>query len=244
MAEGALRREARARLTPSKIRGGGAAARDRPIRVVIVDDQRIFREALRATLSVEEGIEMVGEAALGGESIDVIDSLKPDIVLLDIGVPGMDGMELIRTTKQKSPDAKVLILTATRDEAVIFAALRAGGKGYVSKNASVSDLRKAIQVVHQGEVWVERKLIARFLGGEAFADVGKENARERPKGALTAREQEILRLLATGGTNKDIAHSLVISEKTVKTHLRSIFRKLNVTRRLQAVVHAIQHGLR
>lgn len=211
---------------------------------MIVHDQRLLREAFRAILSSEEGIGIVGEAGRDPQSIDVVQALKPNVVLLDSGTPEMDDIGLIRAIRQQCPEAKLLILTAGRDEAAIVTALRAGVQGYVSKNASVADLRKAIRGIHQGDVSVERKLIARFLRRQAFDDVGGENADGPAKGVLTAREQEVLRLLASGGTNKDIAHSLFISEKTVKTHLSSIFRKLNVSRRLQAVTYAIQQGLR
>ena len=224
--------------------GGGGVVTDRPVRVVIVHGQRLFLEALHSILSREESVEIVGEAAHGLPAIAVIENLRPDVALLDIGIPGTDGAELIRTIKRKSPDTKPLILAGTADEEVILTALKAGASGYLSKDASTSDLRKAIQGVHQGDAWVERKLIARLLGGDALAHVEGEDAHDRAKGGLTTREQEILRLLPSGGTNKDIAQSLFISEKTVKTHLGSIFRKLNVTRRLQAVVYAIQQGLR
>ena len=242
IAKGAFPGQLLSRLTSSQ-RGGGTAT-EGPIRVVIVHEQRLVSEAFRVSLNSEEDIEIVGEAGHGLQPIDRIQDLKPDVILLDIGTSEMDGIELIRTINQQCPEAKLLILTAARDEAMMVTALRAGAKGFVSKNASVADLRKAIRGVHQGDMWVERKLIARLLGGEAFADVSGGNAHGPAKGVLTAREQAVLRILTSGGTNKDIAHSLFISEKTVKTHLSSIFRKLHVTRRLQAVIYAIQQGLR
>ncbi len=224
--------------------GGGGTATEGPIRVVIVHEQRLVCEAFRVSLDSEDDIEIVGEAGHGLQPYHRIQDLKPDVVLLDIGTSEMEGIELIRTITQQCPEAKLLLLTAARDEAMIVSALRAGAKGYVSKNASVADLRKAIRGVHRGDVWVERKLVARLLGGEAFADVGGGNAHGSAKGVLTAREQAVLRRLTSGGTNKDIADALFISEKTVKTHLSSIFRKLHLTRRLQAVLYAIQQGLR
>lgn len=213
------------------------------IRVVIADDHRLFQEGLRLLLGREKGIHVVGEAVHGLQTIEVISKIQPDVVLLDITMPGMDGINVIGPIKQKSPATKVLILTATRDEALIFKAVTAGAKGYLSKAASVSDLLKAIQAVQRGELWIERKLMARFVGGESFAALQGEDGQGRAHGALTAREREILRLLASGGTNKDIAQALVIGEKTVKTHLNNIFRKLKVSRRLQAILYAIQQGL-
>jgi DNA-binding NarL/FixJ family response regulator len=225
-------------------RGGGGTATDGPIRVVIVHEQRLVSDAFRVSLTSEEGLEIVGEAGHGLQPIERMHDLKPDVVLLDTGPAEREGIELIRAITHHCPEAKLLILTAAGEEAVMVMALRAGAKGYVSKNASVAELRNAIRGVHHGEVWVERKLVARLLTGDAVAEVRGEPAHGPGKGVLTAREQAVLRRLASGGTNKDIGHSLFISEKTVKTHLSSIFRKLHLTRRLQAVIYAIQQGVR
>ena len=214
------------------------------IRVVIADDHRLFREGIRLILRQEKGIEIVGEAATGPQTIDVISDLKPDIVLLDITMPEMDGIRAIQPIREKSPKTKPLMLTASMDEAMIFKALKAGAKGYLSKDACISDLIRAIHAVHQGELWVERKLMARFLDEEAVPDSKAEDPPGRTTEGLTPREQEVLRLLTTGSTNKEIGEALFISEKTVKSHLNSVFRKLNVTRRLQAILYAISRGLK
>jgi DNA-binding NarL/FixJ family response regulator len=243
IAEGALPAHLLPRLTPSRRGSRGRTATQGSIRVAIVHEQRLVSEAFRASLSRKDGIEIVGVAGHGLQPIDRLQELKPDVVLLDIGPNEMDGVESIRAITQQCPGAKLLVLTAPRDEAVIIPALRAGAKGYVSTNASAADLRKAIRVVHQGDVWVERKLIVQLLKGDAYAEVSGEIPLGPAREVLTAREQAVLRRLASGGTNKDIAQSLFISEKTVKTHLSSIFRKLNVTRRLQAVIYAIRQGL-
>lgn len=213
------------------------------IRVVISGDHRLFREGLRLILGREKGIEIVGEAAHGPQTIQVVSERQPHVLLLDITIPGMDATELIARIRQKSPHTRPLMLTPATDEALILRALKAGAKGYLSKDAGFSDLLKAILAVHQGELWVERKLIARSFEREAFADPGEGDQRPRAKDVLTAREQEILRVLASGGTNKDIAQALFISERTVKCHLNSIFKKLHVTRRLQAILYAIHRGL-
>ena len=213
------------------------------IRVVIADDHMLIREMLRRTLNQEDSIKIVGEAANGLQAIDVISDLKPDVVLLDIIMPGMDGIKVLPAIREKSPKAKALMLSAAMDETMIFKSLKAGAKGYLSKNVSISDLIKAIQAVHKGELWVERKLMARFFEEEAADDSGREERAGKPKQVLTPREKEILSLLTTGGTNKDIAQILFISEKTVKSHLNNIFRKLNVTRRLQAILYAINRGM-
>ena len=213
------------------------------IRVVIADGHRLFREGIGRILRDEKGIEIVGEAVNGLQTINVVNDLKPDVVLLDIRMPEMDGIQVISPIRQKSPNTKALMLTATMDEAKIFKSLKAGAKGYLSKDASVSDLTKAIKAVHRGELWIERKLMSRFFDQEAIADSKGANAHGKTKEGLTPREQEVLRHLATGRSNKEIAQDLFISEKTVKTHLNSIFRKLKVTRRLQAILYAISKGL-
>jgi DNA-binding NarL/FixJ family response regulator len=209
------------------------------IRVVIADDHRLFREGLRLMLARDEHIEIVGEASDGLQTMHVVEDLRPDVVLLDIKMPTMNGIEVIRSIREESPRTKPLMLTGTRDETMIFKALREGAKGYLSKDASISDLLKAIQAVHQGEMWVERKLIARFFD----RDSQWEDEEARTNNELTSREQEVLRSLAQGWTNREIAQALFISEKTVKSHLNRIFRKLNVTRRLQAILYAIGRGL-
>lgn len=213
------------------------------IRVLIVDDHRLFREGLRMILGQQKSIVVVGETTNGQEAIDVTNELKPDVVLLDITMPELSGIDVIPSITQNCPDTKALMLTASVDEATIFKAMKAGAKGYISKSAGISDLIKAIQAVHQGELWVERKLVSRFLDEEALANSPGENGDGRTKERLTPRESEVLRCLAKGDANKEIAQALSISEKTVKSHLNSIFRKLGVSRRLQAIIYAFKEGL-
>lgn len=217
---------------------------DGPIRVVIADDHQLFRAGLRLILDSEDGFDLVGEAAHWLETFEVVSTLQPDILLLDTTLPGIDGIDVLRPLKQNSPATKPLLLTSAQDEGLIFHGLRAGAKGYLSKDTTTADLAKAIQAVHEGELWVERKMVARFVEEGAIAELRAENRRGREEEALTKREEEILRLLTTGGTNKEIGQALFISEKTVKCHLHSIFRKLNVTRRLQATLYAVNRGLR
>ena len=213
------------------------------IRIVIADGHRLFREGMCLILGQEKGIQIVGEAVNELQTINVVNELKPDVVLLDITIAKIDGTQVVLPIRQKSPKTKALMLTAALDEAMIFKSLKAGAKGYLSKDSSVSDLTKAIKAVHQGELWIERKLMSRFFDQEAMADSKGGNPHGRTKEGLTPREREVLHFLATGCTNKEIAQDLFISEKTVKTHLSSIFRKLKVTRRLQAILCAIREGL-
>ena len=213
------------------------------IRIVIADDQRLFREGIRLILRQENGIQIVGEAVNWLQTIEVVNDLKPDVVLLDTTMPKMDGVQVILPIRQKSPETKALMLAAALDEAMIFNSLKAGANGYLPKDSSVSDLTKAIRAVHQGELWIDRKLMSRFFDQQAIADSKGGNLHGRTNEGLTPREQEVLSCLTKGYTNKEIAQDLFISEKTVKTHLSSIFRKLKVTRRLQAILYAISKGL-
>lgn len=214
-----------------------------PIRVVIIDDHRLFREGLRLILKSIKGIDIVAEAVNGIQAIDVISDLKPDIAFVDITMPQLDGLKLLPIIKQKSPETKSLMLTSSTDEDTIIKALKAGAKGYLSKDASISCLLNAIKVINKGELWVERKLIARYFNDTANANPIQRERREKVKQALTSREQEVLHLLTQGNTNKEIAQKLFISEKTVKSHLNRIFKKFNVTRRLEAILYAIKQGL-
>ncbi len=198
---------------------------------------------LHLALRQEKGIEIVGEAANGLQAINVISDLKPDVALLDIIMPEMDGIKVLPVIREKSPKTKAIMLTVASDEAMILKALKAGARGYLPNDVGISDLIMAIKAVHQGELWVARKLMTRFFEREAIASPKGEDRTGKTKEGLTPREQEVLRLLTKGSTNKEIAKALFISEKTVKSHLNSIFRKLNVSRRLQAILYAIRRGL-
>jgi DNA-binding NarL/FixJ family response regulator len=212
------------------------------ISVVVVAAERLFIEGLLALLGSQPSINVVGQAAQAAQAIAVVQRVRPDVVLLDPNVTEMDYVELIRRIRQYSPDVRTLLLTAARAPVDVGRAVRAGARGYISKNATLADLTKAIDGVHRGDVWVPAEVLADVLwgNGHATAPSGRSGEAER----LTAREREILGLLASGGTNRHIAEALFISEKTVKTHLRNIFRKLKVTRRLQAVLYAVRHDLR
>ena len=213
------------------------------IRIVIADDHRLLREGLLNMLRQEESIEVVGEAVNVIQAIDVIGSVKPDVVLLNTAMLESNGVQIIPVIKQRSLGSKPLMLAATTDDDMVLQALKAGAKGYLSKNTSISSLMRAIKAVHQGELWVERKLIAKFFDSETTGDSGRKDSQTKKKESLTPREVEVLHLLTNGSTNKEIAEALFISEKTVKSHLNSIFKKLNVSRRLQAILYAIKQGL-
>ena len=220
----------------------GEMSMERRIRVVVAEDHRLFREALCATLREEDSIQIVGEASNGPQAMVVMSDLKPDVALFDTVLPGTDVIELVSLLKLKTPETKALMLTAAPDEWTILKAVRAGAKGYISKYSGISDLVKAIQAVHQGELWVERKMLAKFFEGNTNPNYHRAE-RDRRGRRLTPREREVLSFLTKGCTNKEIGLSLFISEKTVKCHLNSIFKKIKVTRRPQAILYAIKQGL-
>ncbi|PYQ52014.1 MAG: hypothetical protein DMF78_12065 [Acidobacteria bacterium] len=220
--------------------GGGPAL---PIRLAIVSRQRLIRDALAAVLGREEGIQILGRAGPGSDEIHA-NEREADVVLVDIPPPARsDGADFLAAARRRFPDAKLLGLMDTSDEALMVKALKAGAKGCVSTKAAVSQLGKAIRSVHEGEVWARRHLLVRCLGEDKSVPMRGAPDGEDAAGGLTPREREILRWLALGATNKAIARALVIREKTVKTHLGNVFRKLRVTGRVQAVVYALRRGL-
>ena len=206
------------------------------IRVLIVDDHALFRQGLRMLLETEADIRVVGEAVDGREAVKQAESLRPDVVLLDILMPDMNGLEVIPKLREKSPESKVLILTGFLEYKFIAAALEDGARGYVVKTTDPRTLAKAIRAVQAGEIWAERKVLTEFLDGL----LKRVNNLRRPLPAgqepLTAREHEIVQWVIQGMKNKEIAGRLSISEKTVKTHLSNIFRKLNVSRRVELLL--------
>ncbi len=215
-----------------------------PIRIVIATDRQVVREVLAQILDREESTALIGVASHALQAIDMARRLQPDVVLLDMAIPGMDPIDVLLSIKQLSPTTKPFVLPWRTDNNLTWKALEAGARGYLLGEASVPDLIKAIEAVHQGELWVGRSLILEELAERgALADVtGPDQHGAGP--ALTKRETDILRSLSSGGTNKDIAKALCISEKTVKCHLNSVFRKLQVTRRVQAILYAADRGLK
>lgn len=210
------------------------------IRVVIVDDHPLFRSGIRDRLT-RNGcpIEVEGEAGDGAEAIELAQRLHPDVMLMDIAMPGMNGIEATQRIKETCPKVSVLILTAYDDEQYIFALLEAGAAGYLLKTADGSELSDAICRVHEGEPVlspeIARKVLARFA---------RETPGEGPAGAqsLSPREQEVLRLAARGIRNKEIAGALSVSVRTVQNHLSHIFNKLGVASRTEAVVIGLRNG--
>ena len=204
-----------------------------PISILIVEDQRIVREGLRAVLEDEPEIAIVGEAANGQEAIDMFARLRPDVVLMDLQMPLVDGPEATRRIRELAPDAHILVLTTYATDEFIFKALRAGAKGYLLKDASVDELLGAIRSVHAGETLLAPTVAARLVVGVSTG--GPE--------ALTPRELEVLTLVGQGRSNAEIATLLSIAPRTAKVHVQNILSKLGATNRTEAVSLAVRQGL-
>jgi DNA-binding NarL/FixJ family response regulator len=210
------------------------------IRVVIADDHAVVRQGLRTFLDLQEDLEVVGEAADGVEAVEVAEREAPDVVLMDLVMPGMDGIAAIRALRERVPGARAIALTSFGDDERVFPAVRAGAAAYLLKDVEPGELVRAIRVVHAGQSVVHPAVASRLL--EELAADGAATGRA-PGEVLTAREREVLRLIARGRSNKVIARELGVSEKTVKTHVSHILGKLGVTARTQAALFAVRHGL-
>jgi DNA-binding NarL/FixJ family response regulator len=214
-----------------------------PIRILLVDDQTMFREGLRVILSVQPDFEVVGEAANGEEALRMAAKLKPHVVLMDLRMPVMDGVEATRRLRTSLPESHVIMLTTFDDDEAVFEGLRAGALGYLLKDASSEKLLEAIRAAARGESFLQPSVAAKVVA--EFARLA-EQAPRRPQPLpepLTERELEVLGVVATGASNKEIADRLFIAEGTVKNHLTNILNKLDARDRAQAVLKAKELGL-
>ncbi|WP_396027125.1 response regulator [Actinomyces sp. Z3] len=222
-----------------------SARRQRPITVVLADDQALMRMGFRMVLDPAEDIEIVGEASDGATALAQARALKPDVILMDVRMPGMNGIDATAAITAQCPDTKILILTTFDLDEYAFAGLRAGASGFLLKDTRPGELAEAIRTVASGEAVVSPRITRRML--ELFASHLPEDgarAREDPRiAALTPREREILMLMAQGLSNSEIADHLVVSATTVKTHVGNVLAKLDVRDRVQAVVVAYETGL-
>jgi two-component system, NarL family, response regulator LiaR len=203
--------------------------------VLVVDDHEVVREGLRAFLELQDGIEVAGEATDGEEAIAVAERLDPDVVLMDLVMPKLDGLGAMRALRERVPRARVIVLTSFLDDDKLLPALRAGAAGYLLKNAPPPELARAVRAAHAGEALLDPVVAARLV--ETLAGDGD------PLDRLTPREREVLELIGRGFPNKRIARRLEVSEKTVKTHVGHVLAKLGVTDRTQAAVVAVRAGL-
>lgn len=211
------------------------------IRVMLVDDHALFREGTRQLLCQEEDIDVVGEAGNGLEAIAVARATAPDIILMDIVMPRLNGVEATKQIKRTNPTTAVLVLSAYDDERYILGLLEAGAAGYLLKNVSGQELVQAIRAVYAGESVLHPAVTARLLAMAAHSKAGRGGIAERGA-ALTEREMGVLRLAAKGHSNKEIARELSLSLATVKAHLVSIFNKIGVGSRTEAVLEALRRG--
>lgn len=210
---------------------------DDHISVLIVDDHAIVRQGLRTYLDLQPDIEVVGEASDGREAVARVRETLPDIVLMDLVMPNMDGVEATRQVTAVSPSTRVIVLTSFSEDEQVFASIKAGAQGYLMKDVLPSQLVQDIRQVHRGEVRlnpdIARKLMQEFTNPQPAT----------PKHDLTERELEVLRLIAQGKSNKEISDDLVLSEKTVKTHVSNILQKLHLSDRTQAAVYALRQKI-
>ncbi|ACZ42025.1 two component transcriptional regulator, LuxR family [Thermobaculum terrenum ATCC BAA-798] len=210
------------------------------MKVLIVDDHILVRDGLRSLLEAR-GIEVVGEATNGEEAVELARELKPDIVLMDLMMPKMDGIEATKLISAELPEIKVVVLTASEEEEDLFEAIRSGASGYIIKNIDPDRFFELLEAAYQGEPALPPNLARKVL--QEFAQP-KIERKKRPDAELTDREREILELLVQGITsNKEIAERLFLSESTVKYHLHNILNKLHLQNRAQVVAYALQHGL-
>ncbi|MDX3688754.1 response regulator transcription factor [Streptomyces europaeiscabiei] len=206
------------------------------IKVLLVDDHQVVRRGLRTFLEVQDDIEVVGEAADGAEGVARAEELRPDVVLMDVKMPGMDGVDALRKLRELANPARVLIVTSFTEQRTVVPALRAGAAGYVYKDVDPDALAGAIRSVHAGHILLQPEVAEVLLSQETNSGQGRG-------GSLTEREREVLGLIADGRSNREIARALVLSEKTVKTHVSNILMKLDLADRTQAALWAVRHGV-
>ncbi|HEY5530530.1 MAG TPA: response regulator transcription factor [Candidatus Anoxymicrobiaceae bacterium] len=220
---------------------------EKPIKVLIVDDHDIVREGLRRILDVRDDIEVVGEAVSAEDAVPLIEEHMPDICLFDIQLPGMSGIELITKAKEINPEGEIVVLTMFDDREIATRAIKAGAIGYILKATANQQLLDAIDAAHRGESLISppvaRKLVEMLAALPEAKEAPEDVARSEPYNQLTRREMEVLRLIAESLSNREIAERLLISEHTVKSHIKAIFRKLQIDDRTQAILMAVKDGL-
>lgn len=209
------------------------------IRVLIVDDHQLVRQGLRTYFDLLDGITVVGEAGNGVEAVDLFRNTRPDIVLMDLVMPEMDGIEATRQIHAISVDSKVIVLSSFTEDEMVFPAIKAGAAGYLLKDVSPDELADAIKTVHMGKSQLHPEIASKLMNQFVNPPVDQPSGLDE----LTPREMEVLRLIAEGKNNQQIADEMVISEKTVKTHVSSILSKLDLDNRTQAAIYSLKHDL-
>jgi DNA-binding NarL/FixJ family response regulator len=217
-----------------------------PIRVLIADDHALFRRGLEMVLQGEPGLDLVGQASDGQEAVQIASEVVPDVVLMDIRMPKITGIEAARQMKEVAPSAKIVMLTISDEEEDLFEAIRAGASGYLLKDIPLDELADSVRAVHGGQSLINPSMAGKLLtefATLARRDAEDEPAKHAPAPKLTEREMEVLRLVARGMNNRDIAKELFISENTVKNHVRNILEKLQIHSRMEAVMIAVREKL-
>lgn len=208
------------------------------ITVMLIDDHRVVRQGLRDFLELQGDIEVVGEAGSGEEGVQLARELLPDVVLMDLVMPGIDGVETTRRVKAASPSTKVIVLTSFVDDNKVFPAIKAGAISYLLKDVSPEDLAHAIRAAQRNEAVLHPEVAAKLM-----QEFSTPRPAEAPVDQLTPREMEVLRLIAKGKSNKEIADTLIVSEKTIKTHVSNILSKLHLADRTQVAIYALRQRL-
>ncbi|WP_420819997.1 response regulator [Sinosporangium album] len=233
-------------------RGGGVtqsdearvSGRGEPIRVLIVDDHALIRRSLELALAAEADIEVVGEASDGQEAVELSDRLLPDVVLMDVRMPRQGGIDATRQIKASVPSTRIIMLTVSDEEEDLFEAIKAGATGYLLKDVQIDEVPDAVRGVHEGQSLINPAMAAKLIS--EFANMSRKEAERPPQlpvPRLTDREMEVLRLVAKGMNNREIAKQLFISENTVKNHVRNILDKLQLHSRMEAVVYAVRERM-
>ncbi len=212
-----------------------------PIRVAVVDDQELFRRGLTMLLGVEDDIEVVGEAGDGVAATDLAATAVPDVVLMDVRMPKRSGIEACASIKDVAPSAKIIMLTVSDEEADLYDAVKNGASGYLLKDSSIDEVAQAIRVVADGQSLISPSMAVKLL--DEFKQMTRSDRQQVPTPRLTDRELEVLKLVAQGLNNREIAKRLFISENTVKNHVRNILEKLQLHSRMEAVMYAVREKL-
>jgi DNA-binding NarL/FixJ family response regulator len=212
-----------------------------PIRVAVVDDQELFRRGLTMLLGVEEDIEVVGEAGDGVAATELAATAVPDVVLMDVRMPKRSGIEACASIKDVAPSAKIIMLTVSDEEADLYDAVKNGASGYLLKDSSIDEVAQAIRVVAEGQSLISPSMAVKLL--DEFKQMTRSDRQQVPTPRLTDRELEVLKLVAQGLNNREIAKRLFISENTVKNHVRNILEKLQLHSRMEAVMYAVREKL-
>jgi NarL family two-component system response regulator LiaR len=209
-----------------------------PIKILVVDDQIIVRKGIRALLATESQLQVIGEAEDGEEAIEKYETMKPDVIVMDLVMPNIDGIEAIRRITAKNPKARILVLTSFATDEKVFPAIKAGALGYLLKDSSPDELVQAIRQVHRGESSLHPTIARKLL-----QELSRPSQQPPTSEPLTEREVGVLRVIARGLSNQDIAGELIISEATVRTHVSNILSKLHLASRTQAALYALREGL-